>query len=73
MKSDHAAAVFIIVILALLFFAIGVAIDSALVALVWNGLGLHNVFNAGKLSFWQCVGVGFILTFLFGGTGKAAS
>lgn len=41
----------------LLFFAIGTAITAVIVALAWNVLGLHEVFNADPLTFWQVVGV----------------
>lgn len=39
------------------FFLLSTAITSVLVALVWNWLGVHNLFGAGVLSFWQVVGV----------------
>lgn len=40
--------------------------NTALVALVWNVIGLHSLFGLGTLSFVQCIGFGFVLM-LFGG------
>lgn len=46
--------------------AVLLAVNTALVALVWNKLDLHHVFSAGTLSFKECVGVGVVMM-LFGG------
>lgn len=48
-------------LIVLVFVAIVLAINSALVALVWNGLDLHSVFGAGTLSLWQCVAAAIVL------------
>lgn len=47
----------IFIVLFILLFAISTAFTALLVALVWNWLGLHSVFGAGELTFWQVVGV----------------
>lgn len=52
-------------LIALAFVAIVLVLNTALVALVWNGLDLHGVFNAGTLSFHQCIAAAAILM-LFG-------
>jgi hypothetical protein len=44
-------------VIAILLFLVNVA----LVALIWNTAGLHHVFDAGTLSFWQCVAVAAVL------------
>jgi hypothetical protein len=67
-NSDKGLAIGVIVILGILLFILSLAIDTAIVALVWNTFGLRNVFNAGPFSFWGCVGIGFIITFFFGGS-----
>lgn len=50
-----------IVIIALLL-ALGVAIGTFMVALIWNWLGLHAVFGLSALSFGGCVAVGAALS-----------
>jgi hypothetical protein len=44
-----------------LFIAVALAINTALVALIWNTANLHGAVGAGTLSFWQCVGCGLAL------------
>lgn len=44
-----------------LFIAFVLAANTAVVALIWNGLNLHGAVGAGTLSFWQCVGAGLAL------------
>lgn len=49
---------------------IGIAVRSFLIALAWNWLGVHALFDAPLLDFWQVVGVAvltLILTWTFRG------
>lgn len=55
-----------IILLAILLFAFGTAIAAFFVALIWNWIGLHALFGASALTFWQCVGIGAALNFIGG-------
>jgi hypothetical protein len=55
-----------IIILIALFFVIGTAFTAFFVALIWNWIGLHALFGAAALSFWQVVGVAAALNLIGG-------
>lgn len=61
-----------IILIIAIFFVIGTAFTAFFVALIWNWIGLHTVFGAAALSFWQCVGVGAGLN-LIGGVFRGPS
>lgn len=46
------------------FLFIKICGGDPLVSLVWNTFDVSSVFGAGSLSFWQCTGVGAIISFL---------
>lgn len=40
------------------------AITALVVALAWNWIGLHDLFGAPALTFWQVVGVAIVINLL---------
>lgn len=46
-----------VILLVVTIWALATAFTAVIVALVWNWCGLHSVFHAGALTFWQVVGV----------------
>ena len=65
-----------VVLLFAVLFAIGTFFTALIVALVWNWINLHELFDAPALSFWQVVGVAVLINILrsiFSGSGSSVS
>jgi hypothetical protein len=53
----------VIALLALLFF-VGTLFTAFFVALAWNWLGLHELFDAPSLTFWQVFAVAVVINII---------